>query len=460
MTITFLEVFDQFRFMAGAITAELVFIIHAASRRDHFPGRVLKGCIGCVLWSAGYFPWEYFCQTFIPGKIFPTILICIWWLAASFISIFFLYYCFHINGSNLLFRGSMGLALQEIITVFCQYCINRLWFPGLAEKNTILYVSVIFLSYFAFELLTYLLLARRMQDVGRTVIVSSRQNVWISVVIVAVLSLCTNFTSGVFEWSSGDWESSLGDMEFLNQVVVPYYCVFVLLVICIIIILIEYSMYEILLHQQENEILRQLEKEKTQQYEMSRENIDLINQKCHDLKYQIRALKMAVGSEREKLFEEADKAVQFYDAAVHTENQVLDTILTEKSLLCTKYNIRFSCNIRTENLDQIEVIDLYTMLGNAIDNAIECVRTYEEPEKRVISLSILENGEMLHIFVENFFDGELEIRGGFPVTGKKDKDYHGFGIKSINMLAKKYGGDSMVSVNNKTFSLHIMLVLE
>ena len=103
------------------------------------------------------------------------------------------------------------------------------------------------------------------------------------------------------------------------------------------------------------------------------------------------------------------------------------------------------------------MIDLYTILGNILDNAIECVRNYEDPEKKVISLSILEKGDMLNIFADNYFDGELKMEKGFPITSKKDKGYHGYGVKSIKMIAEKYDGDIRISCKNHTFSIQVMM---
>ena len=136
---------------------------------------------------------------------------------------------------------------------------------------------------------------------------------------------------------------------------------------------------------------------------------------------------------------------------------MLDTILTEKSFVCTRQGIRFSCNIHAEHMDIIDVIDFYTIVSNGLDNAIECVSRYEDNEKKVINVAVLERGSMLHIFIDNYFDGELEFRNGFPVTSKDDKGYHGYGVKSMQMIAKKYGGDIRFSVNNHTLSLQIML---
>ena len=65
------------------------------------------------------------------------------------------------------------------------------------------------------------------------------------------------------------------------------------------------------------ELLHQNAKE---QYELTRENIALINQKCHDLKHQIRALRNATKEELEHYLEEIEGQVQIYDAIVKTGN--------------------------------------------------------------------------------------------------------------------------------------------
>lgn len=156
-------------------------------------------------------------------------------------------------------------------------------------------------------------------------------------------------------------------------------------------------------------------------------------------KHQLKALEVAGEDERQEMLQEMKKAVVFYDAAVHTGNEVLDTILTEKSVLCVNRNIRLSCMADTNRLGHMRVIDLYTMLVNAIDNAIECVDRFADDEKKVISLLVREQGGMLYISVENYFEGELVLRNGYPVTSKKDQANHGFGVKSIRMIAKRYG---------------------
>ena len=83
-------------------------------------------------------------------------------------------------------------------------------------------------------------------------------------------------------------------------------------------------------------------------------------------------------------------------------------------------------------------------------------KKYEE-EKRIISINLSLIGQMNCILIENYFEGSLNFRDGQLVTSKEDKNYHGFGVRSIRMLAKKYNGDIRISTLNHTFSLQIML---
>lgn len=88
------------------------------------------------------------------------------------------------------------------------------------------------------------------------------------------------------------------------------------------------------------------------------------------------------------------------------------------------------------------------------------LRKVEDPEYRVITLVVKPVGEMLLISEENYFSGRLEFQDGLPVTSKADKLEHGYGMKSIRMLTKKYGGGLRVKVKDNLFSLTLLFSLE
>ena len=77
---------------------------------------------------------------------------------------------------------------------------------------------------------------------------------------------------------------------------------------------------------------------------------------------------------------EAD--IKKYESQNKTGNKVLDTVLTTKSLYCAKHNITFTCVADGTLLDFMDVMDICSIFGNALDNAIECELKIPDKEKR------------------------------------------------------------------------------
>lgn len=204
--------------------------------------------------------------------------------------------------------------------------------------------------------------------------------------------------------------------------------------------------------------LRQMEqvwKLKREYYELSKENIDLINIKCHDIRRHIAELgKCSLDHET---LREIEGSITIYDSTFQTGNDSLDVILTEKSLFCDKNDIKLTCMADGRRLNFLARTDLFCLLGNIIDNAIEAVQKLDDPSRRVISLTIKANGQFLSIQEENYCAGELKFENGLPVTTKEDAQYHGFGMKSISYLTKKYGGEMSVKVKQGVFFLTLLV---
>lgn len=203
---------------------------------------------------------------------------------------------------------------------------------------------------------------------------------------------------------------------------------------------------------------RILWEKKKEQYELSKEAIDHINHKCHDLKHQITALRtIAEGEQRDRFLNQIEESVMIYDASVKTGNEILDVLLTEKSLICERENIVWTCVADGRQLSFLDPIDLYTLFGNALDNAIENVRKLSQSEQRVISLTVFEKPGLSIIQIENYYEGELHFQDGLPVTSKTDQANHGFGMRSIRNLAEKYGGTISIDTEHSIFLLSITL---
>lgn len=190
----------------------------------------------------------------------------------------------------------------------------------------------------------------------------------------------------------------------------------------------------------EREVERRMAAERERQYQLSRKNIDAINVKCHDIKHQIRSLADGGRVADGRALEDLAAEIAIYDSTVKTGNPALDVILTEKGLVCSGEKITLAVIADGRALECLEPQEIYSLFGNALDNAIEAVRGIEEPERRLISLNVRRSGTMCVINVENSCDAAPAFRDGVPVTTKADAGSHGFGTRSMRGIVERHGG--------------------
>ena len=211
--------------------------------------------------------------------------------------------------------------------------------------------------------------------------------------------------------------------------------------------------------QLENElvVLNQLLEKTKEHYVVSKENIELVNLKCHDLKHQIHTIGNNSAVDHATI-REIENVISIYDSAVKTGNEALDVIISEKSLLCRKAGITLSCIADGARLNFMKEPDVYSLFGNAIDNAMEAVAELGDDE-RIIGVTIRKIATFLSINIHNYYDKTLEFEAGLPKTTKTDAAHHGFGMKSIRFICDKYHGDLSVKGSNRIFNLNILFPL-
>lgn len=196
-------------------------------------------------------------------------------------------------------------------------------------------------------------------------------------------------------------------------------------------------------------------------YEVLEQSVNAVNQKYHDLKYQISVLKSETNIQESIAYlNQMEQEIKAYEAQNKTGNRILDTILTGKTLYCQNNWIELTSVADGEALNFMNAIDISTLFGNMIDNAIESVMKIEKKERRLIHLVVAKEKNFLRIRMENCYDQELEFEGGIPVTTKENKKYHGFGLKSIQNIVKKYGGSTTLRAEAGWFEIRILIPLE
>lgn len=226
---------------------------------------------------------------------------------------------------------------------------------------------------------------------------------------------------------------------------------------CLLVLYIQVSMVDAGNMKEEMKLTSRLLSQSQKQYELQRESIKLINVKAHDLRHQMLRFANNGRLDSDEL-EEIDRAVALYDASVNTGNEALDVILTEKSILCVNKDIHLACMVENDLLGFMREGDLYALFGNMLDNAIEAVSSLAEGDKRRIALTVRRVGDMISISTENYFSGGLDMGAdGLPRTSKAAEEGHGFGMLSIKVVAKKYGGTVSVVAKDNVFRMNILI---
>ena len=194
------------------------------------------------------------------------------------------------------------------------------------------------------------------------------------------------------------------------------------------------------------------------QYKQSRESIDVVNRKYHDLKHQIAVLRAEQDPQRRCDFLDGMEAeIRTYEAQNKTGNSVLDTVLTGKSLYCARHGVELTCVADGARLDFMDIVDICSIFGNLLDNAIECELNIQDKKKRLIHLAVYAKKDFLIIQCGNYCEQILEFQDGIPISTKGDGAYHGFGVKSIRYTAGKYGGTGTIHNQNSWFEMNIVI---
>lgn len=217
------------------------------------------------------------------------------------------------------------------------------------------------------------------------------------------------------------------------------------------------SIADLARYRQDNEEMQKFIANKMQYYQMSRDGITSLQVKCHDLKHQIATIRSKAGKESfEKYIDRLEDSIIEYGTVVECGNETINIVLTEKNILCQTCGVKFSYLIDGALFDFMSEMELFSLFGNALDNALEGCNKVKDPEKRVISLKANAMNGMVVLHVENSFDAPLNMVDDMPVT-TKDGTGHGFGLRSIREIAEKYDGIASVVAEGNIFKLTVVL---
>lgn len=431
----------EFSVFAVTLAFSEFFVLFRLSRRDRFPLRLvaalaivecsvvlLSFASGLIIEASGY-------------SHVPSVVLSI----ASHIAIFVTSVAACIiymsePPMTLLFCCLSGYMIQHILSSFHPEAL----FPTPEGVTYVLRLAFFFVMYAAAYFIYVRPFASVLKDARS---VGFRKS---GVVLMSALCLFVTVAVGYLGMDFSEESPALYALLSVCQVAV---CVFVL-----------WAQYMILVSRKNIrdamtvERLRELERK---QYEFVKNSMDAVNIKFHDIKHMIRT-RDGTGGDRlgaldpSYLRDMADD-IDAYDSQIRTGNEALDVILTEKSMLCRRDGVKFTALADGGLMDGMDESDVYSLFGNALDNALEYLVTLPE-EERVLKVYVRRYGEgFVSVTVRNRYLGP-PLRGT-PRTTKSDASEHGFGVLSMRRVAEEYGGTFGIVAEGGTFTVNILLPL-
>lgn len=407
-------------------------------KRERFAGRLFLAVVGYFLLAAMVF--GFFSD--LPGN-HPVYQILYYGCLFGF-SLGIMKLCFAVKWEDTLFAGVCGYATQHIAFALVT-AVTELF--GIALPAVSDFILIRFLPYAAVAGIIYLGVIRRNEGKRELKQRDIRMILLALAIIFTVVIISVLVDSRAFRENSA----------LLQNVFCKIYAA--LCSILAIFVAFYMSRQNRILH--ENEMMETMLHNMREQQKLSRESINIINIKCHDLKYRISKISRIENEKDQKEYIESVKdALAIYDNIFQTGNDALDLVLTEKSLLCNEYNIKLSSMVDGSILNFLHTTDVYALFGNLMDNAIESVMKEADEEKRIISLTVSRRNQGSYIHMENYCNEAVEFEDNLPVTTKKDKEYHGFGVRSIRYIVEKYKGSLLMRAGGDRFLVDILFYPE
>ncbi len=184
----------------------------------------------------------------------------------------------------------------------------------------------------------------------------------------------------------------------------------------------------------------------------ARQNVNIINKRCHELRVQIAALrKLAPDAVPRETLEEAENAARLYDAGANSGNEVLDVVLTEKTLLCQSRRVQLNAVANGSCLQGFEPGDLYALFANALDYAIEGAVRTPDPARRNIDLLVCVRQSFIVINV---------ISPAREPEAAATRPPEAYELKVLRRIVQKYSGTLTTGNAERLFAIKIIFPLK
>lgn len=145
----------------------------------------------------------------------------------------------------------------------------------------------------------------------------------------------------------------------------------------------------------------------------------------------------------------------------YCEHTLLNSILSERKFIADRKKITYRIKVGNDlKLDFIEDLDLISIVGNLLDNAIEAAEKVETDPYVECDIYMSRNCKFLIMeFHNNYLISPVRQSNRF-ISIKKSQKSHGIGLLTVEKLVKKYSGIIHINTKNMEFAVKILFSID
>lgn len=305
------------------------------------------------------------------------------------------------------------------------------------------YYYILFLSYSIF---LYLIFYGVLKFISDYKFIVSFKIIWQTIIALIILPIISLLIVGILTHHAIEVTSGFNDF------ILPMETAMLLLINLVVLLVYNYIN---VLKTQENFNRKKfeiIEREKEFYYDLTQKYV-ISNKTMHDLKNRLYAIENMIDSQNDNAREEIQRIcdiVKKAECKIFTGNIAIDMLINAKIKIADEKSICINVKSIIAKINEYDITDICALLGNILDNAIAA--TEEVIENRNIDLSIMQVQENICISAVN---PVAQLVNSY--ISQSDSLLHGYGLKNVREIVRKYGGDCKYGIENSYFVIRILI---
>lgn len=259
-----LDIFEELRYIIELLLAEYMFAYYFAKKKKEFGSFMAAGEVLLCIISVFYIFIRQTVAAYGNGLI-TGIVSCVWYIGLLFLSMFFIKVCFEISFSDILFIAISGYAAMHIEYVV----VNEVLALGVwsyLRTNLPLYIIICTVSCGLWYMFIMRIFAAKLRACDGKLYEDTKETIGLFLILLIILLFGTFTCQSVFR----GWHQANGTGNNYLGALMDFF-------ICTLVLVVQYSAFRINTLSREKEIVKQLLYERQKQYQLSKENIEIIN---------------------------------------------------------------------------------------------------------------------------------------------------------------------------------------